>query len=819
MDKRIKLLLATLWPIFSFAYSGYVGDYVDLQVSVSSSEIYSIDWKKWSGDIDNVTLITNWGNDASVRIDSYFTGSVRIRAQYKTTRNAIKTEYFDITCDPVTLSPNPSSISMNVGDKEYITYNISPYGKWPTVSYSSNNSDVASVDSYGKVTAVAKGYATITLSNSMGPDATVGVSVDGGSSPDSNPNPDPTPNPNPTIKAGDWIQDYTEEGQLMMFYVVEDFYTKELFCMCSGTSNGSCISSANGKVTIPSKAKGLIVRSISNAAFSLRGLTDLVIPATVQYVQNYICGSGCEDLKTITCLATTPPTGATDICSLASLKELYVPKGCLNLYKAAEGWKTFGTITEIGGASTNDDIININSENFPDDNFRKCLLEEDFGKDGIIKPEEIVKIWFLNIESKNIKNIKGIEIFKELEYLICRDNQISSLDINENKKLLKVDCGHNNLTSINVSNNTALEYIICGDNQLLSLDVSQCTVLQELTCVNNKLESLLLPNSSNLSVVSCSGNQIKGVNMDNLINSLPYNYTNNKHKFFVDNGYESEGNILTTQQAASAKAKGWIPYRYNDTSYNWVEYFGSPNGIEINSTNFPDDNFRQYINEMFGNDGVLSDDEIKYTTLLDVQSREISSLTGVEYFTELEYLYCGYNIISSLNISNNQKLTDLQCQNNSIDDLDLSKNVLLESLACSHNKLTKLDVSRNTALTGIWCNHNKIKGKATDDLINSLPTNNTNEVYHFVICRPVEVGEDNECTKAQVAAAKMKGWQPQYYYDGTWNDYEGVDGSSSIFKIEVDNKERKPIYNLFGQKVQEPQKGVVIYNGKKHIVK
>ena len=93
MFKRflLSLFAALLTTIGHAAYSGYVGDYIDLKVSANASDIYSIDWKKWSGNTDCVTLTSNWGNNATVHIDSYFTGSVRIRAQYKTMSNATKT--------------------------------------------------------------------------------------------------------------------------------------------------------------------------------------------------------------------------------------------------------------------------------------------------------------------------------------------------------------------------------------------------------------------------------------------------------------------------------------------------------------------------------------------------------------------------------------------------------------------------------------------------------------------------------------------------------------------------------------------------------
>ena len=63
-----------------------------------------------------------------------------------------------------------------------------------------------------------------------------------------------------------------------------------------------------------------------------------------------------------------------------------------------------------------------------------------------------------------------------------------------------------------------------------------------------------------------------------------------------------------------------------------------------------------------------------------------------------------------------------------------------------------------------------------DALISSLPQNNTNEkCFLKVIYIGTEGEEDgNVCTKKQVAAAKAKGWTPQYNDNGTqWIDYEG----------------------------------------------
>ena len=212
--------------------------------------------------------------------------------------------------------------------------------------------------------------------------------------------------------------------------------------------------------------------------------------------------------------------------------------------------------------------------------------------------------------------------------------------------------------------------------------------------------------------------------------------------------------------------------------------------IEINETNFPDENFRNYLlSSKLGQDSVLTESEIAGVRLISVNRKSISSLKGIEYFTALEILYCSSNQLTSLDVSNNTALTWLDCYSNRLSKntaltwldcysnrltiLDVSKNTALKDFDCSSNQLTTLDVSNNTALTALLCHRNQIKGKAMDDLISSLPYNSSGKIYGFAVISPSDDDEGNVCTKSQVAAAKAKGWTPFYKVGNDWLEYEG----------------------------------------------
>ena len=248
--------------------------------------------------------------------------------------------------------------------------------------------------------------------------------------------------------------------------------------------------------------------------------------------------------------------------------------------------------------------------------------------------------------------------------------------------------------------------------------------------------------------------------------------------------------------------------------------------VVLNETNFPDANFRAALAEILeiSEGDEITEAKIAATTTLNVGSRSIADLTGIEHFTALTFLYCGYNQLTSLDVSNNTALTELWCDNNQLTSLDVSKNTALIELWCINNQLTSLDVSKNTALTVLYCfnnqltaldvskntalttlycdanqltaldvskntaltylscSSNQIKGEAMDALVASLPTVENGEFY---VIDTKEANEGNVCTKAQVTVAKGKGWMVYDYFGGgtfnqeTWSyvypEYEGSD--------------------------------------------
>lgn len=138
----------------------------------------------------------------------------------------------------------------------------------------------------------------------------------------------------------------------------------------------------------------------------------------------------------------------------------------------------------------------------------------------------------------------------------------------------------------------------------------------------------------------------------------------------------------------------------------WAEIAKAPGDIAIDATNFPSEDFRNYLKALeIGSDGVLTADEIANCTSLEVIFKDnMTSLKGIEHFTALKKLRCYGNGLTELDLSKNTALEVLICHNNPFTELDLSKNTALKELDCTNDTLlTRLDISQNTALTELCC--------------------------------------------------------------------------------------------------------------------
>lgn len=178
-------------------------------------------------------------------------------------------------------------------------------------------------------------------------------------------------------------------------------------------------------------------------------------------------------------------------------------------------------------------------------------------------------------------------------------------------------------------------------------------------------------------------------------------------------------------------------------------------GVKAQIVNIPDANFKARLltysyNDDSGNhvlnannDGEIQVSEAQSITFLSVSGEYITSLEGVSSFSNLTWLDCSENLLTSLDVtgllkleslifSNNkfpsfdaikgiesiQNLTLLECSANQFDSLDLTFLKGLTILRCYNNQLNSLDVSSLVNLEEFNCNNNQLTALNINNCIN-----------------------------------------------------------------------------------------------------
>lgn len=399
----------------------------------------------------------------------------------------------------------------------------------------------------------------------------------------------------------------------------------------------------------------------------------------------------------------------------------------------------------------------------PDPRFRLELI--NLGLDsgyfsGKVPTANISSLKTLDVSSKNITDLTGIEDFTELTSLDCSKNKLSSIDISKNialttfncsynytidfldvskninliilschslkirdlnlknnLKLTQLTCSYNALTSLEIPHNPDFNYLDCSNNRLVQIDVSKNSKLTYFDCSNNKLLNLDVSNNGSLTTFYCNSNNLFNLNVKNG-NNLRLSKRN-----FIDNPN------LTCINVDSFSTSSWGPSKDPKAFYN-----SNCSGENTPYTLIPDPAFEQKLIDIGldtdGKNGRVITTNIASLKSLDVSSSNITNLTGIEDFTSLTYLDCGSNKISNIDLTENTVLTTLFCPKNDLESLNLYKNTFLTYLDCNTNRLKALNVYYLLALTYLNVSHNSISNDENLNVFFNTALTNLNCSYN-----------------------------------------------------------------------------------------
>ena len=150
--------------------------------------------------------------------------------------------------------------------------------------------------------------------------------------------------------------------------------------------------------------------------------------------------------------------------------------------------------------------------------------------------------------------------------------------------------------------------------------------------------------------------------------------------------------------------------------------------VAISKENFPDDAFRELLqlvlNSYMDDEDRVPKEILELVTQIPFSERNIKSVEGIQYFTNLTALDLSNNDISSIDLSKNTELTDLKLSGNQLTDLDISHNTNLKRLDAYDNRLSELDLSNNLNLQKVDVGN---RDTATDGVkIKTLKLSNEN---------------------------------------------------------------------------------------------
>ena len=108
------------------------------------------------------------------------------------------------------------------------------------------------------------------------------------------------------------------------------------------------------------------------------------------------------------------------------------------------------------------------------------------------------------------------------------------------------------------------------------------------------------------------------------------------------------------------------------------------------------------------NDDEIDVSEAQLITHLNVIISNISDLSGIEYFINLQQLLIQYNSISNINISSLTNLVGLRCDYNNLTSIDLNGLTSLQGLVCNNNQISNLSFNGLNSLNNVVCNNNQL---------------------------------------------------------------------------------------------------------------
>lgn len=345
--------------------------------------------------------------------------------------------------------------------------------------------------------------------------------------------------------------------------------------------------------------------------------------------------------------------------------------------------------------------------------------------DNLVYTSAIENATLLFLQDNNIADLTGIADFTALETLICRRTKLTSINVSANTNLLNLSFEDNDVNTVDLSANIKLQQLICSNNPLKTIDVSANINITSISCINTELTNLNLATNLLLRSVRAGDNALTNLDLSahsQLTQVVVPN--NNLATLNVKNGnntnvntFDASGNTnLTCIQVDDVTNDFSLWTKDNTANYaNYcdVTYIADTNFENYLETHDADGNIVLLgdvtsLGNGINNDNQVATEKIELVTVLNIESKNIADLTGIEAFKLLTSLNCDYNDLVALDVSSNTNLKILDAAENDLVDLDFSANLVLEEINVRSNVITSLLVNNNPNLKKLVAGKNQL---------------------------------------------------------------------------------------------------------------
>lgn len=320
-------------------------------------------------------------------------------------------------------------------------------------------------------------------------------------------------------------------------------------------------------------------------------------------------------------------------------------------------------------------------------------LTADNNQIKTINPENNPRLITLSLENNQLTNINMSNNFG-LATLNLKGNRLADIDLDANGDLTILDVSYNRLSTIDLTNQKKLHEVMAAHNYLIELDLTQNEKLEKVIGTHNYIDKISISDEAKIVELDLRYNNIRF-----LPAFLDADFLQSSHINLIKN---------PLSQQAEDKLNEFKP-NYTSLKFEPIAYFTGLTDVTIRDI-LDDENIDPEFVACLSNvpsDYLVNEILVLTCSKFDIESVELSP------FASLTSLSISDSSLETIDLTENFNLSEVHLVENQLHSISLSdlseESFGIESLKLGGNELEKLDVSSLNKLMDLSVNDNKLE--------------------------------------------------------------------------------------------------------------